>query len=197
MNPDAYKRPNKPNRVAVTERRERKLTEPVKVPEILAVHRSTECHVTPADVAETMVSYLEAESDMFVLEPSAGTGNLVQALVESGHDLTRVVCIEKNSELVQALLKRFNCGPQVHPHSFEEFAAMHECKHYDRIIMNPPFKQVKQHVDLAFRMLGKDGILVALVPITYQHDQAQFIDKLPDTTFSAAKVNTKLIRIQR
>ena len=37
--------------------------------------------------------------------------------------------------------------------------------------------------------------LVALVPITFQHDEAETLENLSNDTFSAAKVNTKIIRI--
>ena len=58
MKPFVYKRPNKPNRLEVKRRLgvpERALTE---LPEVLAVDRATECHVTPPLVAELMVSEL-------------------------------------------------------------------------------------------------------------------------------------------
>ena len=67
--------------------------------------------------------------------------------------------------------------------------------------MNPPFRNSKNHLSAALELLGHAGhdsaILVALVPITFEHDEAELIETLPNDTFSTAAVNTKIIRIVR
>ncbi len=53
----------------------------------------------------------------------------------------------------------------------------------------------------ALNLLGSGGhdvaTLVALVPITYQHDEAEELEILDRETFPTAAVNTKIIRIER
>lgn len=61
--------------------------------------------------------------------------------------------------------------------------------------MNPPFSDVRKHVAAALALLAPGGALVALVPVTFQHDRAETLETLPDDTFSTARVNTKIIRI--
>ncbi len=67
--------------------------------------------------------------------------------------------------------------------------------------MNPPFKQIRQHMKAALSLLGKAGhdkaVLVALVPITYQHEDAETMEELSRDTFSTAQVSTKIIRISQ
>ncbi|MNE94482.1 hypothetical protein D3C80_1924490 [compost metagenome] len=68
--------------------------------------------------------------------------------------------------------------------------------------MNPPFREVKKHMNAALSLMGQGGhmeaaVLVALVPVTYNHDDAETLEYLPATTFANAKVNTKIIRIFR
>ena len=205
MDASLYTRPNKP-RTMVVKRRWSPAQEQAKpeLPELLEVDTFTECHVTPLDVAGRMVDYLEATSDQLTLEPQAGTGNLIQALFESGHSACELVAIERHHSLCSAIRQRFQGKQSVNPiqQCFLEYAEEAKGKiEFPRIIMNPPFKHVKRHMKAALDLLGLGGhseaVLVALVPITYQHDEAETLEELPNDTFSAAKVYTKIIRIIR
>ncbi|MBL4656965.1 MAG: hypothetical protein JKX73_03120 [Flavobacteriales bacterium] len=66
--------------------------------------------------------------------------------------------------------------------------------------MNPPFKKVRQHIKAALSLLGNGGhdcaVLIALVPITYQHEDMETLEELPRDTFSTAQVSTKIIRFE-
>lgn len=73
---------------------------------------------------------------------------------------------------------------------------------FPRIIMNPPFSSVRKHIAAALRLMGRGGHaeparLVALVPITFDHPEAVTLETLPADTFATAKVNTKIICIER
>ena len=69
---------------------------------------------------------------------------------------------------------------------------------FTKIIMNPPFKKVKSHMDAALSLLDRTSAggssLVALVPVTYQHSDAQLMEELPVDSFAHIKVNTKIIQ---
>jgi hypothetical protein len=79
---------------------------------------------------------------------------------------------------------------------FLDFAA--NSHKFNRIVMNPPFRKIKQHMSAAINLLeAEDAILIALVPITYQHDEAETLETLSADTFASAKVNTKIIGIYR
>ncbi|CTQ47615.1 hypothetical protein LAL4801_06077 [Roseibium aggregatum] len=67
--------------------------------------------------------------------------------------------------------------------------------------MNPPFSQVRKHMKAARSLLGRNGhqgpsTLVALVPITFEHEGAETMDILPEDTFSTCRVRTKIVRIE-
>lgn len=72
---------------------------------------------------------------------------------------------------------------------------------FPRIVMIPPFRAVKKHLAAALSLLGRSGhdcaTLVALVPITYEHEEAEELEELGRDTFPAAAVYTKIIRIAR
>lgn len=205
MDKSLFKRPNKPSSMAVT-RRQREAPTPAlsDIPEIPAVDQYTECHVTPLAVAHRMVSYLGGTGDYLTLEPSAGTGNLLQAFYDSGHSPYELVAIERHINLCSEIRKRFS-GKQCIDPICECFLAYAEKAQgqieYPRIVMNPPFKKVRQHMKAALSLLGKAGhseaVLVALVPSTYSHEDAETLEALPRDTFSLAAVSTKIVRFNQ
>lgn len=160
------------------------------------VHADTQCHVTPMSVAERMVDYLCLDKSDLVLEPSAGTGNLVQALINSGHPDDKITAVEQNHTLWQALSDRTGCGlGATYQHDFLAWAEAHKGNdvRFDAIIMNPPFKHVKKHMAAAMSLLRFTGKMIALVPVTYEHHDFTELERLPVGTFGACKVHTKII----
>lgn len=196
--PSIYTRPNKPLFTPVRRRGDPAPLATVDLAAPIAVDKATECHVTPSDVAARMVAYLGPVRDMLTLEPSAGTGQLSRALLASGHSKFELCQIERHHALA-AQLHKF--GPVIN-RCFLEYAAEARGKvSFPRVIMNPPFSEVRKHVAAALSLMGNNGhdcapVLVALVPITFQHPDAETLETLPADTFATAKVHTKIIRIE-
>lgn len=65
MNASIYTRPNKPRRMEVKNRRDAPEVAHPSPPEILEVDAFTECHITPAEIAENMASYLYDNEGLF------------------------------------------------------------------------------------------------------------------------------------
>lgn len=195
--PSIYTRPNKTLFIPVRNRAEPEDMKPLTLSEPLTVDKFTECHVTPDDVAARMVEYLGPQGDYLTLEPSAGTGQLVKALLASGHSTCELTMIERHNTLAHKLAFM---GPTLN-RCFLEYAAEARGKvHFPRVIMNPPFKDVRKHIAAALSLMGRNGhecppVMVALVPITYKHPDAETLEELGPDTFSTAKVYTKIIRI--
>jgi hypothetical protein len=197
--PAIYSRPKKPLTIPVRKRGEVAPLEVVKAPEIIAVDRATECHVTPDDVAGRMVDYLGPVGDYLTLEPSAGTGQLARALLASGHSPQELTMIERHHALAAMVRK---IGPTIHGCFLEYADEVKGRAEFPRILMNPPFREVRKHIAAALSLLGRGGhtepaTLVALVPVTFEHPEAEHLETLPPDTFSTAKVYTKIIRIRR
>jgi protein-L-isoaspartate O-methyltransferase len=194
--PSIYSRPVKP--LYLVGKRRNDFDKPAAVPmvEPAMVDRATECHVTPPDVARRMVDYLAPEPHHTTLEPSAGTGNLVAALVQYGVAEKDISKVERHVTLAVLLAEKYS---RVSNQCFLDYAAERAGKvFYDRVIMNPPFSDVRKHVAAALSLLWPSrGVLVALVPITFQHPEDEHLETLPPDTFSTARVNTKLIRIEK
>lgn len=197
--PSIYTRPNKPLTIPVRARREPAALAPVEAPEVIAVDKFTECHVTPDDVARRMVDYLGPQGDYLTLEPSAGTGQLARALIAAGHSPQELTMIERHVTLARGL---YEIGPTLNRCFLEYAAEVQGQAEFPRIIMNPPFKQVRAHIKAALSLLGRGGhdcpaVLVALVPVTFRHDEAEELEELPADTFPTARVYTKIIRMER
>jgi hypothetical protein len=197
--PSIYTRPDKPLTIPVRKRGEVAPLHLIQAPEIVAVDRATECHVTPDGVARRMVDYLGPQGDYLTLEPSAGTGQLARALIASGHSPQELTMIERHNTLAASL---YAIGPTINRCFLEYAEEVKGQAEFPRILMNPPFKAVKAHMRAALSLLGRGGhqqaaALVALVPVTFDHEDAEELERLPADTFATAKVHTKIIRIEK
>jgi protein-L-isoaspartate O-methyltransferase len=114
--------------------------------------------ITPAPLAAEMVELAELEPDNTVLEPSAGTGALVQAIRAAGTAVA-MTAVEINGELVERLSLQ---GVNVRRGDFLELAD--GLGQFDRVVMNPPFAggQDIQHIVRAFELLRPGGRLVGI-----------------------------------
>lgn len=113
---------------------------------------------TPKPLAERMVSLADIADGHSVLEPSAGKGDLADAIRETG---VVPVCCEQSPALVEVLTLKGHTVSE-----FADFLTMPAGPMFDRIVMNPPFEngQAVTHTFHAWHMLKPGGILVALVP---------------------------------
>lgn len=193
-----YERPNKPMLPSRSPIKRSAFDGRPKAREIsvpLVVSDATNCFVTPKDVAERVAQYADVQG-FDVLEPSAGTGNLVHAALSAGAQ--SVCAVERAYELVSHVKKRFHGHNNVtiHHGCFIEYAA--ECFTFERIIMNPPYsKVIKKHMNAAYKLLAEGGLLVAIVPVTYEHEHMQTLEQLSRDTFSGTSVSTKIIMIEK
>ncbi len=115
-------------------------------------HASTpQLFPTPPALARRMVELADVRPGHRVLEPSAGTGRLLQAL-PPGCDVTAV---EINTTLARHINARCADFLSLSPADIGPF---------DRIVMNPPFANAQdiRHILHARQFLAPDGVLVAL-----------------------------------
>jgi len=206
MRREVYTRPaGKPLRLPVIKRERPDALPPVAAPVAspVIVDKFTECHVTPPDVAARMVSALGRCGDWLTLEPSAGTGSLLQALLDAGQNPSEIVAVERHIGLYQRLRSEFPLIASGGNFCFLEYAERWAGQAaFPRVIMNPPFSKVRQHVTAALSLMGRCGHpeparLVALVPVTFKDPDAETLEELPPDTFATARVFTKIIQIER
>lgn len=119
---------------------------------------------TPPDLAERMVQEADLQAGHRVLEPSAGTGNLLRAIHDpTGATALEVVAVEINSNLAGALAPYLTRA--VHAVDFLSLPVNDpELGEFDRIVMNPPFINASDidHIRHAFQFLKPGGRLAGL-----------------------------------
>jgi len=127
---------------------------------------------TPADLARRMVGYAGLMAGRRILEPSAGTGNLVRAAWNdaTGADCCHVVAIERDARLAQGLRDMQRRQLYVTDSNFAiECGDFLECAPaqwgtFDVVLMNPPFENGAdiKHIRHALTFLKPRGRLVAI-----------------------------------
>lgn len=162
---------------------------------------------TPADLAARMVELAELGDGARVLEPSAGTGRLVQAVKDTGRSV-HIVAVEVNHALARTLNQQHSqAAPVDVPQAVEVIARdFMELKggagadgcigQFDAVVMNPPFEGAAdvRHIVHALRMVKPGGRLVAICangprqqavlrPLVEQHGGEW--EELPADTFKA------------
>ena len=129
---------------------------------------ATGFYPTPDKLASKMLDGIKWDYVSTILEPSAGKGNLAEAINEKWriHKCSQryyaeeqradIDCIEIDPNL-RAILKdkRFRV---VH----DDFLTYHTMKRYSLIVMNPPFENAERHILKAISLLDDGGTLVAL-----------------------------------
>ena len=154
---------------------------------------------TPAAAAKELVDRAHLVEGMAVLEPSCGTGNIMDALRDKQPRLrvTGVECHAGRAEEARAK------GHHVQTANLLQIAPSPV---FDLVLMNPPFygKHYQKHVEHARRFLKPDGAVYAILPITAVTDHGYIEpgrgwDKwkdLPVGTFSESgtNINTGIAR---
>lgn len=115
---------------------------------------------TPAELAARMVEIAQIDqpfsSLVRVLEPSAGSGVIAEAIRTAGANPT---CVEINYTLVELLKAK---GFEVIAGDFMSFASGDQ---FDAVVANPPFEdgQDMAHIQNAWTWTRKGGVVVAIL----------------------------------
>ena len=158
---------------------------------------------TPAPVVARMLERIEQDAPARMLEPSAGSGNIADAL-RTAYPTAALDCLEINHSLRDIL------AAKGHTLAGSDFLA-HDQGGYDLIVMNPPFENLQDaaHVMHAFSLLAGGGELVSIMsPSVFFREDSNglafrtwfdrfggVVEHLPDGSFkqSGTGVNTVLI----
>ena len=92
-------------------------------------------------MAEQLVTLACIEPGHRILEPSAGSGNLIDAALQSSSNVQLSYC-EMNCFLLDLLREKYDGKASVHfiGRDFMELDPATSGQQFDRIVMNPPFE---------------------------------------------------------
>lgn len=159
---------------------------------------------TPEPVADKAASLLRCEG-LVVFEPSIGGGALAKAALKAGAKC--VIGADIDAGAVAEVNQMDNVSAVVA--DFVNYASTVQQPGFSRILMNPPFDsgQAMKHTLLAVNCLADRGILVAILPATFDfgalHASVQprgghvRVFPLPPNSFkkSGTAVSTKLAQV--
>lgn len=113
-----------------------------------------EFYPTPKEVIDRMMMGVNV-SGKVVLEPSAGTGNIVDWLKEAG--AREVLACERNHDLQRIVSQKCDL-------ICDDFLKLtsEEISHIDMIVMNPPFSNAAQHILHAFEIAPAGCEIIAI-----------------------------------
>lgn len=137
---------------------------------------------TPPAIARYVVELAGIEPGMSVLEPSAGTGALLDALPGE----CAVTAVEIDYRLFERLTRAYIKATMIRA----DFLGLVP-RHFDRIIMNPPFDHGSdiRHIEHARKFLAPGGRLVAICADGSRQREAfaeaDLYEPLPEGTFAA------------
>lgn len=171
---------------------------------------------TSPEVACRLVDFALVEAGHTVLEPSAGVGSLIDAVLKQ-HAEARVSYCELNCYLLDVLRLKYAGRHNVHfiTRDFEELDVQGFETRFDRAILNPPFERGRdmEHVLRAYELLAPGGLLAAIVSeggFCRQDKKAQafrkFLDNhdaatltLPADSFKASgtRVSCSIVRVKK
>ena len=161
---------------------------------------------TPQNVVSRLIELAEVRIGHSCLEPSAGRGNIAEALSKIV-GIGRVTCIELDPEKVAILVNKGFLT------KYDDFLGYTTESKYDRIVMNPPFvrQQDITHVLKALPLLTDNGILVSVMSagVIFRQDKktrnfwakvaehTSEVIELPPGAFkvSGTGVNTVIVKI--
>lgn len=164
---------------------------------VARVHADTQLFVSSDPVCRKLVTLADVRPGCRVLEPSAGTGAIVRAVLAAVPGVV-CQCVEMNAALAEHLSATF---PEVAV-TCADFLSCAPQAIYDRILMNPPFRHGEdlKHIRHALKMLAPGGNLVAVCangPRQQREfkDVATHMEVLPRGTFAYTDVSTMIICI--
>lgn len=113
-----------------------------------------EFYPTPKEVIDRMMMGVNV-SGKVILEPSAGTGNIVDWLKEAG--ARDVLACEINQDLQRVVSRKCNL-------ICDDFLKLttEEISHIDMIVMNPPFSNAAHHILHAFEIAPSGCEIIAI-----------------------------------
>jgi len=137
---------------------------------------------TPVELAAELVDMARVRPGDTCLEPSAGTGRIVEALAKCRPASIDMVELDqaRAQRLAEVLLPAWAeqyAGTRFtvlqHDFALVTAHALWACAPVDLVVMNPPFCKVGagnhlDHVQHAFEMLKPGGLLVSVLPISVQ-----------------------------
>jgi len=131
---------------------------------------------TPKSVVKTMIGLAKMQPNLKILEPSAGTGNIVNGIFESEKS-SEVYAVEIDPARVKILKESSFQDCKIEMVYEDDFLAIppETFIGFDRILMNPPFTKGQDiaHIQHAANTLNRGGLLISVASssVTFRQEK--------------------------
>lgn len=156
-----------------------------------ATNRGTErkaydFYATPIECVNAILDALPPfGNDLFILEPSAGNGNVIKALRDRNIDAVDIEAIEIRED------ERENLEKLADTVTIGDFLQIEtEYREYDVIIGNPPYSMAQEFIDKCLDLLAPGGKLIFLLRTNFLESDKRFKwwqDKIPAGLYTLHK----------
>lgn len=133
--------------------------------EVINDKKKFQFFATPSNVIDLLMNHACLDSGMMVLEPSAGQGAIVDAIISLGAHANMIELMPEN---IKVLNSKYDKG--LVPLDFLTINPVSHIK-YERIVANPPFtkNQDIDHVLHMYKFLNEGGLLVSVMSKSWVH----------------------------
>jgi len=178
----------------------------------IATHQDFDFFPTPKPIVARLLELAEVGTYHRVLEPSAGTGNIVVAIGNGPNK----VAVEINFDYLAHLMVRGVSRLQIHQGDFLACTPIGnwlkgDIGTFDRVVMNPPFSKQQdiKHVLHALKFLKPGGRLVSVMSasVTFRQnkltaefrqlveDRGGMIEPNPDDAFKESGTRVRTVNV--
>jgi phospholipid N-methyltransferase len=135
------------------------------------IKKETQAFYTPPELARKLVDMAGIRKHMMILEPSAGEGAIIDAILETNVYCDVYYC-EKSKDSQKVLSEKYKYHDHVNDLAIEgdDFLNMDLPLHYDCVIANPPFTN-NQDIDHVLKMWESIDYRGRIVTIMSTHWQ--------------------------
>jgi predicted RNA methylase len=123
---------------------------------------------TPIALARRMAELVPRTAR--VLEPSCGTGNLIEGLLRAGHDPRLITGVERDAEMAAFAFARFQHRVDIIVQDFHSYCRLSRSHPFDLVLMNPPYEE-NEHMRFVLEALDVAPTVVGLFPTDFEATQ--------------------------
>ena len=149
-----------------------------------SVRVESDFYATPLETVYSLLdSYDEIKESDIILEPSAGNGNIIQALRNRGYD-NFIDAVELREE------ERYNLIGKANRVGIFNYLTETIPYKYDVIIGNPPYSMAQEFIDKSLTLLKPGGRLIFLLRTNFLESKKRstwWQDKIPSRLYTLSK----------
>lgn len=134
----------------------------ITVEKVVDEQQTFQAFYTPDDLADRMVKLAQIDATSIILEPSAGNGALIRAMLRGGADRRRISAIEIRERETETIFTDLRVA--VKTCDFLEFGTVLDREFFTTIVANPPFAKDQDisHIEHMLAFLKPGGRLVTI-----------------------------------